>query len=345
MDPKTSTVESEPSEFDPSAKVKAGWRALLPEDLSESAGVAAKVAFAKAGMKGAGETSAIFAGGAPGASTRAEASKVIREAKKAAINHYSNPENLAELGAKLTVLMSDYGVGDARRLSSAKLKEVEAGLAFGDEGEKAVYTKMMIEIYNGALGNLKKAADKSGDRSFLKSGAGELKEALVPVELEEAYESATKRDKKYVWALETDRDGRSRVVRKNASTVRDWLNKTADGVAAGENAEEGIGYFLGSSAKALFRLLPGMGEVEGKSQLRAEAARLYQQVEALIPGRKGNIHPHGQPVEGAEKSDPNEHGSDKNREDRGLIVPSGVGVRPRMSEVGERSREARHAGR
>jgi hypothetical protein len=215
-------------------------------------------------MAGAGETARAFAGGAPGAKTRAEAAKIVREAKKAAICHYSTPENLAELGAKLTVLLSDYGEGNAQRIGEAKLAEVQVGLEFGDEGEKAVHTRMMIDIYNGAVRNLHKAADKTGDRSFLDDGrGGEIAEAPVPGKLSDAYDKATTRDRGYVWTLETDKDGHSRVVRKNAPTVRDWANKTVDGMTSGSSMEEGVGYLLGSSLRAAFRLLPGVGEVDG----------------------------------------------------------------------------------
>lgn len=329
--------------FDPSSRGGSGatgapWKAFLPGDVSRTARQAAKAAFAKAGMDGAGETAAAFAGGAPGAKTRAEAAKVVRAAKQAAINHYSDPGNLAELGSKLTVLMSDYGHGSAARLGEAKLAEVEAGLQFGDEGEKAVYTKMMIDIYNGAVRNLHKAARKSGDRSFLDDGqGGEISEALVPAKLQEAYDKATTRDRNYVWTLETDKDGHSRVVRKNAPTLRDWAGNTVDGMASGSTLEEGVGYFLGSSLRAVFRLLPGVGEVDGKDQLRAEAARLYQQVEALIPSRKGVIHPHGTPAERAEGA-----GGISEEGNKGLVL--GTAFKPRMTGVRVGDREARHAG-
>lgn len=329
--------------FDPSDQGgggKAGnpWRAVLPADVGRAMRQAAKSAFAKVGMEGVGETAVAFAGGAPGAKTRSEAAKIVRQAKKAAVNHYSDPGNLAELGAKLTVLMSDYGHGSASSLGEAKLAEVEAGLQFGDEGEKAVYTKTMIDIYNGAVRNLHKAARKSGDRSFLSDGhGGEISEALVPVELEEAYTKATTRDWNYVWTLETDKDGRSRVVRKNAPTVRDWAGKTVDAMSSSPTMEEGIGYFLGSSLRAVFRLLPGVGEVEGKDQLRAEAARLYQQVEALIPSRKGNIHPHGTPAE-------REEAGGALSEEGGKGLAAGSSFKPGLTGIRTGNRDARHAG-
>lgn len=331
--------------FDPSSGGGASqWRALLPEDVSQSSQKAAKVAFARAGMAGAGETARAFAGGAPGAKTRAEAAKIVREAKKAAICHYSTPENLAELGAKLTVLLSDYGEGNAQRIGEAKLAEVQVGLEFGDEGEKAVHTRMMIDIYNGAVRNLHKAADKTGDRSFLDDGrGGEIAEAPVPGKLSDAYDKATTRDRGYVWTLETDKDGHSRVVRKNAPTVRDWANKTVDGMTSGSSMEEGVGYLLGSSLRAAFRLLPGVGEVDGKEQLRAESARLYQQVEALIPSRKGNIHPHGAPGERGAGESGVGAGEAVEMGGRPLAVPGG-GFSARMSGVKQGSREARHAG-
>lgn len=330
--------------FDPSSaqgerKADASWKALLPEDISQGSKMAARSAFAKAGMNGVGETSKVFAGAAPGASTRADAARVVREAKKAAVNHYSDPENLAELGVKLSVLMADYGEPLSRNLGAARFQEAKTGLEFGDDGEKAVYTKMMIDIYNGGVKNLRKAAAKTGDRSFLSDGeGGELSEAPVPEKLEKAYSKATERDRNYVWSLETDRDGHSRVVRKSAPTIRDWAGKTVDGMSSSATMEEGIGYLLGSSLRAAFRLIPGMGEVDGKGQLRAEAARLYQQVEALIPSRKGNIHPHGTAGERAA-----DVGGISEAGGRGLIIP-GFAFTPRMGGVKSGNREGRHAG-
>lgn len=338
--------------FDPSSRgagneTKAPWRAFLPQDLSRTTKQAAKVAFAKAGMSGVGEAG-VLAGGMAGAKTRAEAAKIVRETTKAAINHYSDPENLAKLGAKLTVLMADYGCGKAERLSDTKRAEVEADLEFGDEGEKAVGTKVMIDIYNGAVKNLRKAARKSGDRSFLDDGqGGEISEALLPAELSDAYDKATTRDRRYVWTLETDKDGRSRVVRKNSATLRDWAGHTVDGMSSGASLEDGIGFLMGSSLRAVFRLLPGVGEVDGKDQLRAKAARLYQQVESLIPSRKNPIHPHGSPGERAEGA------GGLSEEGKGVIIPgmaftprpSGGSFAPSMTGVRHGSREARHAER
>lgn len=353
-----SVMSQEQNDFDPSSvggehaapeaaetKPKVTWVPLRRADVGDNSRIAAKTACAAAGVGRVGEVHGVFSGA--GASSRAEAARTVRRAKKAAIAYYTDPGKLGELGEKLSVLLSDYGVKEPGDIDHEAAAKVSQGLEFGDDGEKAVYTRMLVDIYNGALANLRKAGKNSGDRSFLKAAGtdGELEDAPVTAELKKAYRDATKRDKNYVWALETDRDGRRRVVRKNAPTLGDWGRKTVDGMTGSANVEEGIGYLLGSSLRAMIRLIPGLGEVEGKDQLRAEAARLYQQVESLVPSRKTAVHPHTSPgAKAAEGGGEDTPGAAGGGEHKSLSRPSGGKFEPGMSGLGHGGRDARHVG-
>jgi len=340
--------------FDPSSKnIGSGgtsWKAASRNMFGDDERIAAKKAFAKAGFSRQGSVYEDFISSSPNPKTRAEVKEAVDKAKQAAIDYYSDPEKLGELGDRIKVALTDYGHNSDESLTKEERGKIRASLKFSDDGEKAVHTKMMVDIYNGALLRLKKAADTSKDRSFLKTPeGGELEEAPTPEKLEQAYKKATSRDRSYIWTLETDRDGRTRAVKKKAPSFGDWTRDTVDGMAAGSNMEDGVGYLLGRSLRAMVRLLPGMGEVEGKEQLRAKTARLYQQMESLVPSRRGAIHPHSTPSQQQVAGD-NREGSIsgdgvEGTHSGGLKKGGTGGFRPSMSRQGmRRDKEARGAG-
>lgn len=225
---------------------------------------------------------------------RGEAKRAIETAIDDAVVYYSDPERLQELGDTLRYLLPRYGVepGGGSERSRAEC-EGRYGKALEDKNEHAVCTKIMVDVYNGAVARMRKAAKKAGSDEPLKIGAGgaEISPLGRIPELDEAYKSAVQRDPRFMWTLETGPDGKTKAVRKNSPTVGDWLKDTGKGIAATQTTDEGLGYLLGSSVRALVRLLPGLREVDGKRDLRSETAKLLRQVEGL--GKKEEaVRPH-----------------------------------------------------
>jgi hypothetical protein len=344
----TENVNQE-GEFDPSSdqtgKESGSWKGATRKMFGDTHRTAAKLAFAKANLGRPGKVYEEFITSAHNPKTRSETVETVRRAKEAAVDYYSDPENLGELGDRIKVALADYGHDVGAGLDEKERAQIKSTMKFSDSGEKAVHTKMMIDIYNESLGRLKKVAAVAKDRSFIKGeDGGELEEAPTPEKLAEDYKKATKRDRGYIWTLETDKDGKTRAVRKKAPTFGDWTRDTVDGMAAGSNLEEGIGYMFGRSLRGLVRLIPGLGEVEGKDQIRAKTARLYQQMESLIPTRKGSIHPHGVPgeKENRDAGDLSKEGTGE--EGSGLKKGSGA-FNPTMSNLGiRRDKNARGVG-
>lgn len=281
--------------------------------VEETQGIAEKL-FAKAGFPPPGQESKVDTGLEGNPRNRSEAKWAIENATESAITYYSSPGNLQSLADDLRYLLPKYGVefGDEDGPLDAKTKEAMDNKykeTLKDPAARAVYTSLLVKIYDGSVDRLNKVAAKTGDRSILQMGdlvVGEDGKALpqevtkigaVP-KLQEAYRDAVKRDHDYMYELVTGEDGKTKVVKKKAPGLSDWGKDTSGGMMAAGSTDEALGYFMGSSARALFRLLPGFvgagfrREVGKSSDIRVETAKVLEQIGELT--KKKVEFPHSQ---------------------------------------------------
>lgn len=271
--------------------------------------------FAKAGLPAPGQIPKNAAGLESKPRTRSEAKWAIENAMDGAVDYYSSPENLQSLSDELRYLLPRYGVefGDedgpldpaTKAAMDHKFKET-----LKDPASHAVYTNLLTKIYNGSVDRLQKVAAKSGNRSILQMGdlvvgadGKAVPEEVTKIgeipKLQEAYRDAVKRDHDYMYELVEGQDGQTKIVKKKAPGVSDWMKNTAGDMSKTGSTDEAIGYFMGSSARALFRLLPGFvgagfrREVEKSSDIRAEQAKILEQIDGLSKKKTGETQARG----------------------------------------------------
>lgn len=270
--------------------------------------------FSKAGYAVPGQTSKNPTGLAGNPRTRSEAKWAIETAMEEAVTYYSSPENLQNLSEELRYLLDRYDVkfGDEDGPVSATTKEAldkKYKETLKDPAAHAVYTNLMVKVYNGSVDRLQKVAKKTGDRSILQMGELEVDEngKAVPQEvtqigtvpkLEAAYRDAVKRDRDYMYELVTGEDGQTKVAKKKAPGVRDWAKNTSGGIMEAGSTDEAVGFLMGSSIRALFRLMPGFigagfrREVEKSSDIRSETAKVLEQIGELSRNKAEAIQQH-----------------------------------------------------
>lgn len=216
---------------------------------------------------------------------RGEAKRAVERGMDQAVIHYSDPERLAELGDHLRYLLPFYGAaaGKMHPLTQAD-REQRFKNAFPEKGDRAVHTQMLVDIYNGSVARLRKAAEKSGNNELLKLGEGDKEITFIPriKKLEDEYHAATTRDKRYIYTLEPDKDGKFKAVRKDAPTFGDWSKDTMAGLTSSGTHEEAMGYLLGRSLKSLVKLVtPGAMELHQATDVRAGTAKMLEQLRGV----------------------------------------------------------------
>ncbi len=240
-------------------------------------------------------------GGLSGApKTQAEAANAIQDSLDNAILYYSTPSRLQELGDTLRYLLPRYGV-EAGRLDDKTVTEGNRKFqsTLGDPNEHAVFTDLMVRVYDGAVTRMEKAGRKSRMGDVLKIGEdGQkiTKIGKIPA-LEKAYLDAVRRDHSTVWELTEDKDGKTVLKNRKAAGVFDWMGHTSQGMKESKDSDEAIGFVVGSTLRAIARLSPALllkglrREIEKKGDVRHETAKILTQIESLCKREVGISRP------------------------------------------------------
>jgi hypothetical protein len=243
--------------------------------------------------------------------TQAEAKYAIQDSLENAILYYSTPSRMQELGDTLRYLLPRYGV----KVGGLDEETVQLGnrkfqSTLSDPAEHAVFTDLMVRVYDGVVERMERAGKKSGQKGILKIGEGGeevTKIGKIPA-LEKAYLNAVRRDHSTVWELSQDKDGKTVLNKRKAAGFFDWIGHTGKGIKESGDTDEAIGYAIGSTLRAIIRLSPALllqgtkREIEKKGDVRHETAKLLTQIESLCKREVGIARP--QRAEG-EKADSN----------------------------------------
>jgi hypothetical protein len=282
--------------------------------VSEMQGLASEL-FAKAGFPEPGKVSKHDVGLGSNPKTRSEAKWAVENATENAVNYYSSPENLQSLADDLRYLLPRYGVdlggGEDGPLDPSTKSDLDQKYkeTLSDPHARAVYTSLLVKIYDGAVDRLQKVAEKTGDRSILQLGelgigedgqikAKEIEKIGDVPQLSEAYREAVKRDHDYMYELVQGEDGKTKIHKKKAPGASQWLKDTSGGIMETGSTDEALGYFMGRSVRAFVRLLPGFvgagfrREVEKSSDIRAETAKVLEQIGELSKKQAEVKQPH-----------------------------------------------------